>query len=129
MRLMGWDMDIVHRNDHHLADADYWSRVGADLCFDLLLRRYLEISSALVRSNPPTKGLPLLPENMPYYRSPRFPYMDSAPDDHMPAAQAAMVLPLSAGTIAISNRPVAFLVSVLQSHFNFRLHQHTLPPT
>ena len=23
MRLMGWDMDIVHRNDHHLDDADY----------------------------------------------------------------------------------------------------------
>jgi hypothetical protein len=24
MRLMGWDVDIVHRNDHYITDADYW---------------------------------------------------------------------------------------------------------
>jgi hypothetical protein len=27
MRLMGWDVNIVHRKDHYLADADYWSRL------------------------------------------------------------------------------------------------------
>ncbi len=25
MRFMYWDMDIEHRNDVHLTDADYWS--------------------------------------------------------------------------------------------------------
>ena len=25
MRLMCWDVDIVHQNDHYIADADYWS--------------------------------------------------------------------------------------------------------
>ncbi len=24
MRLMGWDVDIIHRNDHYITDADYW---------------------------------------------------------------------------------------------------------
>jgi hypothetical protein len=25
MRLMCWDADIIHRNDHYIADGDYWS--------------------------------------------------------------------------------------------------------
>jgi len=32
MRFMCWDMDIIHRNDHFLGHADYFSRLGADLC-------------------------------------------------------------------------------------------------
>ena len=41
MRFMCWDMDIEHRNDHWLTDADYFSRLGADLCFDPLLKNYI----------------------------------------------------------------------------------------
>jgi hypothetical protein len=37
MRLMCWDVDIVHRPDTELVDADYWSRFGVDLDFDPLL--------------------------------------------------------------------------------------------
>ena len=37
MRLVCWDCDIVHRSDFYLIDANYWLRLGADLCFDLLL--------------------------------------------------------------------------------------------
>ena len=39
MRLMCWDMDIVHRNDIYLAGADYWSRLGEDICYDPLFDR------------------------------------------------------------------------------------------
>ena len=43
MRLMCWDVDIVHRNDIHLTDANYsWSRLGADICFDPLFKSYLD---------------------------------------------------------------------------------------
>ena len=31
MQLMCWDMDIVHRNDVYMTDADYWSRLGEDI--------------------------------------------------------------------------------------------------
>ena len=47
MRLMCWDVDIVHRNDIHLTDADYWSRLGADICFDPLFKSYLDFDQGL----------------------------------------------------------------------------------
>jgi hypothetical protein len=33
MCLMCWDANIIHQNDHYIDDADYWSQLGADLCF------------------------------------------------------------------------------------------------
>ena len=30
MRLMCWDVDIIHRPDVELVDADYWSRLGVE---------------------------------------------------------------------------------------------------
>lgn len=71
MQLMGWDMDIVHRRDGHLIDADYWSRIDADLCYDPLLRRYLQSSAALARKHPAPSSLPIEPQHMPYFRGPR----------------------------------------------------------
>ena len=43
MRLMCWDVDIVHRPDTELVDADYWSRLGVDLNFDPLYHKYLHL--------------------------------------------------------------------------------------
>jgi len=73
MRLMGWDVDIVHRTNDYLVDADYWSRLDADLCYDPSFRQYLHIVSNLRQANPPPTDLPMKPENMPYYRGPRIP--------------------------------------------------------
>ena len=73
MRLMCWDVDIVHRPDYELIDADYWSRLGVDLFFDPLFRKYLELGSTMRKSKPAPVDLPMRPENMPYYRGPRFP--------------------------------------------------------
>jgi hypothetical protein len=47
MRLMGWDVNIVHRNDHYITDADYWLRLGADLCFGPLFKTYLDLTHTL----------------------------------------------------------------------------------
>jgi hypothetical protein len=41
MLLMCWDIDIVHHPDVELVDADYWSWLGVDINYDLLLRDYL----------------------------------------------------------------------------------------
>jgi hypothetical protein len=72
MHLMCWDVDIVHRPDRELVDANYWSRLGIDLDFDPLLRGCLAYALAPRQSNPPPTDLPMCPENMPYYRGPRF---------------------------------------------------------
>ncbi len=44
MCLMGWDIDIIHRNDHYIMDVDYWSPFGTDLCIDPLFKTYLDIT-------------------------------------------------------------------------------------
>jgi hypothetical protein len=70
MRLMCWDINIVHRNDTHLTDADYWSRLGADICFDPLFKSYLDFDRGLCERCPVPTSLPMKPEKMPYYRGP-----------------------------------------------------------
>ncbi len=67
MRLMCWEVNIVHRPDSELVDADYWSRLGTNLKFDPLFRRYLELTHHLCWSLPAPTDLPMRPENMPYY--------------------------------------------------------------
>jgi hypothetical protein len=57
MRLMYWDVDILHRNDNYLVDADYWSCLGTDLCFNLLFKKYLELTRSLCY----TQCLPAFP--------------------------------------------------------------------
>ena len=42
MRLMCWDVDIVHCPDSELVNANYWSRLGMDIEFDPLFWEYLE---------------------------------------------------------------------------------------
>ena len=80
MRLMGWDVDIVHRTNDYLIDADYWSRLDSDLCYDPSFRTYLHLVSDLCRAHPPlTSSLPMKAEHMPYYRGPRIPV------EHCPA--------------------------------------------
>jgi hypothetical protein len=80
MRLMCWDVDIVHQKDNYLVDADYWSRFGADLCFNPLFKKYLELNKSLCSTNPAPSNFPMLPENMPYYRGPRTMPIQLPPD-------------------------------------------------
>jgi hypothetical protein len=70
MRLMCWDVDIVHRNNSYLVDADYWSHLGADVCFDPLFKSYLDFDGGLCQRFSAPVTLPMKPENMSYYRGP-----------------------------------------------------------
>jgi hypothetical protein len=71
MRLMCWDMTIVHRPGTSLTSANYLSRLSADLCFDPFLKDYIQRVDSLKRSNPAISSLPIKPENMPGYRAKR----------------------------------------------------------
>jgi hypothetical protein len=44
MQLMGWDINIVHQNNHCITDANYWSRLGAALFFDPLFKTNLDLT-------------------------------------------------------------------------------------
>ena len=116
MRFMCWDMDIEHRNDVYLTDADYWSRLGADLCFDPLLKEYIQQIAAIKSRTPSPTTMPPAPGNMPYYRGPRLPALPidtqsvdamaeshfiTQPDDGLPAL----------GLQHLSNYPVRFGLS------------------
>jgi hypothetical protein len=52
MHLMCWDIDVVHRNNIHLTDANYWSRLGADIYFDPLFKSYLNFDRVCVNASP-----------------------------------------------------------------------------
>jgi hypothetical protein len=68
MRFMCWGMDIKHRNNIHLANANYFSRLGSDLCYDPLLHNYAERIWAIKHAHPSPSALSMEPQNMPYYQ-------------------------------------------------------------
>ena len=70
---MGWDMDIVNQTNDYLIDADYWSRLDSNLCYDPSFCKYLHLISNLHKAHPPPTSLPLKAEHMPYYRGPCIP--------------------------------------------------------
>jgi hypothetical protein len=77
MHLMCWDVDIVSRIDSHLLDANYWSQLGAYICFDPLFKSYLNFNQGLCERFPASLTLPITPENMPYYCKPQLTLMPS----------------------------------------------------
>ncbi len=111
MHLMCWDVDIVHQNNHYIADADYWLRLGAGLCFDPLFKKYLDLTWSLCTENPPPTSLPMQPENMPYYHGP---HVTTPPDytadttdaTHYQAIASALLIDDCCGLSHLSNVPV-----------------------
>jgi hypothetical protein len=71
MRLMCWDVDIIHRANKFLVDTDYWSQLNADICYNPTFRKYLRFISSFCASHSPPTDLPMQPANMPYYWGPR----------------------------------------------------------
>jgi hypothetical protein len=125
---MCWDIDIVHRNDIHLTDADYWSRLGADICFDPQFKGYLDFNRSLRAEFPAPTDLPIRPENMPYYRGPR---VTSPPATDDAAADSAYCQSLAATVVSydadaschLANIAVRF--GVFQSVTAFDSHSST----
>ncbi len=126
MHFMCRDMDIEHRNNFHLVDAYYWSRLGADLGFDPLLKDYIQRADFLHKKHPLPTKLPMLPKNQPYYWPPCNPVQlkdppEAAllqPQDIFPAHHNAnKIIPflgggrpnvLNTGMQYLSNWPVSF---------------------
>ncbi len=47
MRIMGWDVDIVHRTNNYLVDANYWSCLNKYLCYDPTFKDYIWLVATL----------------------------------------------------------------------------------
>ncbi len=73
MHFMCWDMDIEHHNDMYLVDANYFSLLGSDLCYNPLIWEYIKHIWAIPCIHPPPTSLPIEPQNMPYYQGPLLP--------------------------------------------------------
>ena len=111
MRLMCWDVDVVHRPDTELVDADYWSRLGVNLQYDPLYVQYLTMTRQLRHAHPPATDLPMLPENMPYFRGPRvkLPREDrTAEARHVQSLLTELATNTSGWTTPLSVRPIQF---------------------
>jgi hypothetical protein len=108
MCLMCWDVDIVHRPDTKLVDANYWSHLGMDLEFEPLLRDYLTYALQRCNSNPPPTDLPMRPENMPYYRKPRI----QEPTDTTVPADALHIQSLIADIVSSDGHGHTHLLNV-----------------
>ena len=100
MRLMGWDVDIVHGTNDYLVDADYWSRLDSDLCYDPSFKKYLHLVAEFQKSHPAPSELPMKEEHMPYYRGripadhcqPGTSIDEDANDTHVDKVATAMIL-------------------------------------
>ena len=102
MCFMCWDMDIKHRNNIHLDDADYFSWLGSNLCYGPLLRAYIEPVHAIKRDHPSLSALPIEPQHMPYNRGPCLP--QNVPDTV--SAVATTLVPTMTGSQHLANWPI-----------------------
>ena len=125
MRFMCWDVDIEHRNDIHLTDADYFSHLGSDLCYNPLLRDYIQRIDAIKQDHPSPSALPIEPQHMPYYRGPRLPKF--VPDTV--SRVATTLAPTHTGSQHLANWPISFGFSaipsspdLLLSHFDWAVY-------
>jgi hypothetical protein len=122
---MCWDIDIKHRNDYWVMDANYFSCLGTDLCFNQLLKDYIQRTDFIQRRNPLITSLPMEPENMPYFCGPRLPNILSMEPDNTspptktlpikdsnnkanPASDPALFASSKTGSQHLANWPVAF---------------------
>ncbi len=82
------------------------------LDFNPLLRGYLEYALEPCNSNPPPTDLPMRPDNMPYYRGPRFqePPKAAAPADalHIQSLITEIVSSFGCRHNHLSNIPIQF---------------------
>jgi hypothetical protein len=112
MRLMCWDIDIVHHPDVKLVDADYCSWLGVNINYDPLLRNYLAFTMKMRSANPPPTDLPMHSENMLYYRGPQIwePKLTVSPMDalHMKLLLTNIITSDRIGNTALANIPVRF---------------------
>ncbi len=109
MRFMCWDMIIKHCNDACLTNAYYFSWLGANLCFDPLLKEYVQQAHALCRCSPAPTNMPIALDFEPYFHGPHI----NSPKSQPPLQGLAMhanvtTIPATAGLQHLQNWPVSF---------------------
>ncbi len=113
MHFMWWDMIIEHRNNVCITDADYFFWLGADLCFDPLLKDYVQHIQSIKRRSPAPTELPIAPEHQPYFHGPRLNLPRKAPareSNQSPPAEEVTV-----GMQHLANQPVLFGTAALMA--------------
>jgi hypothetical protein len=126
-------MTIVHRPGTLLSSPDYLSRLGADLCYDPMLRDYIQTIDAMKQSNPAVSSLPIQPENTPGFQKKRSavsPETKIVPDS-ADAATANIISTIyvndsNGHSCALSNVPISFGTS--QFHLACSMLQWICPP-
>ena len=121
MHLMGWDVKIVHRTNDYLVDADYWSRLDSDLCYNPSFKKYPRLVAEMQKNYPAPKELSMKDKHMPYYRGPRIPANHCPPgtsteanaeDTDVDAVATAMISSIvtrgDAGCTSLCVRPAEF---------------------
>ncbi len=112
MRLMCWDVNIVHWKDNDITDADYWSCLGANLCFDPLFKICLDLNWSLHFKIPAPSSYPMKPKNMPYYRGPCIMHPTDTDDTsnaaHCQAIVSTVMIDNCHGLRHLSNIPIWF---------------------
>ncbi len=92
MRLLCWYVDIVHRTNNILVDADYWSQLNANLCYDPTFCKYLQFVLSFRMTHPPPTALPMKPENMAYYCGPCGRHLDDLEDANANVAAVSLLM-------------------------------------
>jgi hypothetical protein len=109
MQFMCWDMIMKHRNDACLTNADYFSWLGANLCFNSLLEEYVQQTHALCCCSPAPTAMPIAPEFQQYFCGPCINSPKSQPASQCLAMHANVVtIPANAGLQHLQNWPVSF---------------------
>ncbi len=112
MRIMGWDVDILHWAIDYLANANYWSRLDSDLCYDPTFKDYIWLVSTLRSQSTSPSDLPILLRNMPYYRGLWIkvdpPTLATDDKEHQRLLAYSFLHSHSAISTHLSNRPIQF---------------------
>jgi len=106
MRLICWGMIIEHCNYVCLTNANYFSWLGADICFDPLLKDYIQHIDAIWCHSPMLMELSIAPEHQPYFRGPRI-NMPCKATPQQPPPSAPVTKP-TVGLQHPSHWPVSF---------------------
>ena len=77
---MGWDVDIAHCRNEHLIDANYWSRLDANLCYDPSFHQYLHLVEDLQRNHPAPTEIPMDVQHMLHYQGHHIPNLRQSSD-------------------------------------------------
>jgi hypothetical protein len=96
----------------YIMDADYWSHLGANLCFNPLFKTYMDLNWSLCLESPAQLSFHMKPKNMPYYHGPCImPSTDTGDTSdatHCQTTVSTIMIKNCHGLCHLSNVPIQF---------------------